>query len=145
MADPLDLGTPLTNQKHERFAQLVVSGRPQSRAFIEAGFKGATDNAINANASRLITNDKVAARIAELRIPALAIAQAQAEEAVFTAAWILKRAAATHRAASRAKQYGPAIAALSLMAKPLTEFSDKVDARVLHGIVKVERGTRSLT
>lgn len=35
--------------------------------------------------------------------------------------------------------------ALALLAKRHPEFSDKVDARVLHGIVKVERGTRSLT
>ena len=84
-------GQPLANAKHERFAQLVVSGLPQSRAFVEAGFKGATDNAINANASRLITNDKVASRIAELRAPALVATQKQAEAAVASAEWIIEQ------------------------------------------------------
>ena len=37
------------------------------------------------------------------------------------------------------------LSALSLLSKMFPEFSDKVDARVLHGVVKVERGTRSLS
>lgn len=37
------------------------------------------------------------------------------------------------------------LSALSLLARVFPEFSDKIDARVLHGIVKIDRGTRSLT
>ncbi len=37
------------------------------------------------------------------------------------------------------------LSALALLAKTFPEFSDKIDARVLHGVVKVERGTRRLT
>lgn len=86
-----NLGTALTNARHERFAQLVVSGVPASRAHAEVGFKG-SDKAHEANSSRLIRDDKVAARIAELRAPALAIAQEQAEEAIGSAAWIIAKA-----------------------------------------------------
>lgn len=55
----------LANVKHERFAQGVSKGISQRDAYREAGFTG-SDATIDAGASRLISTDKVSARIAEL-------------------------------------------------------------------------------
>ena len=58
---------PLANQRHELFCQHLVTGKlTQADAYREAGFKGNVP-AMHANAARLITNDKIAARVAELR------------------------------------------------------------------------------
>lgn len=80
---------PLANPRHERFAQLVVSGMAQGPAYLEAGFRG-SEAAARANAARLITTDSVASRVAHLRSKALVIVQQEAEEAVASAAWIVR-------------------------------------------------------
>lgn len=56
----------LKNARHERFAQLVVSGKAQATAYLEAGFKG-SESAARANAARLIATDSVRARVSELQ------------------------------------------------------------------------------
>ena len=156
-------GQPLANLRHERFAQLVVSGLPQSRAYIEAGYAVSASSA-EQGSSRLVKNDQVASRIAQLRAPALAVLAEQAEEAAGSAAWIAAMAVeGVNRAFNAVPVYemrngrkvqvdgewtcnlGAAAPFLSLLAKQHAQFSDKVDARVLHGVVKVERGTRSLS
>lgn len=55
----------MLNERQERFCQLVVSGRPHGRAYEEAGYKAKGASA-DAQAARMIRNDKVKARIAEL-------------------------------------------------------------------------------
>jgi phage terminase small subunit len=55
------------NARQERFAQLLAEGMPQSRAYIEAGYK-ARGNAAYAEASRLVRKDKVMARLDALRV-----------------------------------------------------------------------------
>lgn len=57
------------SELQERFCRAIVSGMNQRDAYIEAGYKTTTDGATDANASRLISNAKVVARIAELRKP----------------------------------------------------------------------------
>jgi phage terminase small subunit len=58
---------PLDNQRHELFCQHLVTGKlTQADAYREAGFKGSAQS-MHANAARLIANDRVAARLAELR------------------------------------------------------------------------------
>lgn len=52
----------LSNPKHERFAQALAKGRTQAEAYAEAGYAPSEPNA-----SRLRSNDKVQARIAELQ------------------------------------------------------------------------------
>jgi len=54
------------NDRQRKFAELVVQGRPASRAYQEAGYS-ATGNSAEALASKMIRNDKVAAYIEELR------------------------------------------------------------------------------
>lgn len=56
------------NIRQERFAELVASGVPASRAYPEAGYSNRGKNAA-AHASRLVENGGVSARIAELRKP----------------------------------------------------------------------------
>lgn len=72
---------PLTNARHERFAQELAKGESQSAAYVVAGYKP-DDGA----ASRLSGNVKVRARVTELQARA-------AEKAVVDAAWVLKRLA----------------------------------------------------
>lgn len=56
---------PLSNQRWEAFARTVARGEPASRAYSEA--YGVGNHAAEANGCRLMRNDRVAARIAELR------------------------------------------------------------------------------
>jgi hypothetical protein len=62
---------PLKNARHERFAQELAKGNAQHDAFMAAGFK-ATGNAARANASRLLTDANVSARVEELKEKAAA-------------------------------------------------------------------------
>ena len=52
----------LKNPRHEKFAQAVVEGKSAAEAYADAGFKQQRQNA-----SRLMTNDDVVARIKELQ------------------------------------------------------------------------------
>ena len=52
----------LENPKHERFAQELAKGRTQAEAYATAGYAPSEPNA-----SRLTSNDKVAARVAEIQ------------------------------------------------------------------------------
>ena len=69
----------LKKPQHEHFAQGIAKGMTQEAAYIAAGYasKGAEQNAC-----RLISNDKVAARVAELQ-------QAVAERSIWDAARIV--------------------------------------------------------
>lgn len=52
----------LTNPKHERFAQELAKGRTQAEAYAGAGYVPSEPNA-----SRLTSNEKVRARVAEIQ------------------------------------------------------------------------------
>jgi phage terminase small subunit len=52
----------LSNPRHERFAQALAKGKVQAEAYADAGYKPSEPNA-----SRLTSNDKVRARVAELQ------------------------------------------------------------------------------
>lgn len=59
--------TALTNARHERFALALVEGMTADGAYVAAGFK-----AHRQNAARLMTNDDVRRRVAELQARAAA-------------------------------------------------------------------------
>ena len=61
----------LKNARWEKFAQAVVDGVPQSRAYIAAGYK-ARGNAAEVEASKLVRNPKVSARIDKIKEAAAA-------------------------------------------------------------------------
>jgi len=48
------------NVKQQRFVNLLVNGKSQREAFIEAGYKGKNEAIIDSLASRLLSNEKVA-------------------------------------------------------------------------------------
>lgn len=52
----------LKNPKHERFAQELAKGKSQAEAYATAGYAPSEPNA-----SRLTSNDKVRARVAEIQ------------------------------------------------------------------------------
>jgi Terminase small subunit len=54
----------LTSSKHEKFAQLVATGVSATKAYVSAGYAKAN---ARQNASRLITNDDILARIKEIQ------------------------------------------------------------------------------
>ena len=72
--------TILANSRHEAFVRALLEGKSARAAYIAAGYKAA---GAEANASRLIRNHKVAARITELKAKA-------AEGAVATARQVLE-------------------------------------------------------
>ena len=58
---------PLDNAQHELFAQEIVKGASQRDAYRAAGYQTKSDAAADASASRLLSNAKVADRVAELQ------------------------------------------------------------------------------
>jgi phage terminase small subunit len=54
----------LENARHERFAQELAKGKTQEQAYIDAGY---SPDAARVNASRLMTNDNIGERVAELK------------------------------------------------------------------------------
>jgi phage terminase small subunit len=75
--------TPLNNQRHERFAQLIAQGKSATSAYIEAGYE--TGGAA-AHGARLVAKDNVADRIQYLK-------QQAAQKAVVTAQMALEQLA----------------------------------------------------
>ncbi|MDX8483162.1 terminase small subunit [Mesorhizobium sp. VK24D] len=56
----------LRNPRHERFAQGLAKGLSGKAAYVEAGYRS-TGNAAEVGAAKLVRNDKIAARVAELQ------------------------------------------------------------------------------
>jgi hypothetical protein len=54
----------LANSRHELFCQAIASGRPAMEAYKLAGYK---NSSAKANATRLMENDGISSRIAELK------------------------------------------------------------------------------
>jgi hypothetical protein len=59
---------PLRNSRHEQFAQLIARGASATAAYVEAGYDAGSTNVAAVNGSRLLRTDKVASRVAELRV-----------------------------------------------------------------------------
>ena len=79
----------LKNGRQEKFAQLVASGLPGDKAYLEAGYKPKTtkEETIRGLASQVRSSTIVAARIAELQ---QIIAKRMEDETVFTKVQVLK-------------------------------------------------------
>lgn len=111
----------LENARHERFAQELAKGSSQSEAYRTAGYSGVS-SVLEAGASRLVRNVKVADRVADLKARA-------AERAEISVASVTKRLLAIATKAE-AKEDAPMlqVARASLM-----------DAANLNGLV-IEKG-----
>lgn len=90
----------LSNPKHELFAQELAKGKSATDAYVEAGYAPNQPNA-----SRLISNDMVQARLAELQ-------NRVAIRTEVTAASLIEEAEAVRVAAMAAGQFAPAVAAI---------------------------------
>lgn len=75
----------LLNQKHEQFAQKVAKGMAATTAYAECGY---SEKTAAAAASRLLTDVKVAARIAELKEKIATVAMSKSG---IDKAWVLER------------------------------------------------------
>ena len=58
--------SPLKNSKHEKFAQLVANGKSETDAYFDV-YKTKSRNVARINASRLLTNASVRARVKMLQ------------------------------------------------------------------------------
>lgn len=80
---PIEGTRPLTNQRHERFAQTLVQGASATEAYLAAGYR-CTREAARRRGSKLLTKADVSARIGALKATA-------ATRAEFDAEWVLRR------------------------------------------------------
>lgn len=93
------------SEQQERFCQLIVQGKNQTDAYMEAGYKVKSPEVARANASRLLTNANVEARIAELRAMSV-------DDTIVTLEWLKEQAKAILKEAREAKQFAAATGAL---------------------------------
>lgn len=94
---------PLSNPRQEKFVQLAVTGMPLIKAYEEAGYEPHTSNA-----SRLIANEPVKERVAELQRPAADLAQ-------ITVATLVAAADEVREKALEYKQLSAAVGAIKEM------------------------------
>ena len=113
--------TPLS-ARQEAFARNIAEGRRQREAYRSAGYAPTSDNAADANASRLIRDDKVQSRVRELQA-----AQAQASQ--ITAERLLAELEEARSLALSLGQAGAAVAASMGRAKLGGLLVDRREAR----------------
>lgn len=94
----------LQNPKHERFAQAIAQGKTQTEAMEAVGYSDPR------NSTRLMKNDEIRARIAELQ-------NAGSLRVEVTIASLIQEADEIQRAAMADKQHSAATAALTAKAK----------------------------
>lgn len=81
----------LENRKHELFAQAVAKGMNATEAYSKAGY---APNPTGSNAARLIGDDRILARVAELQERAAGYAALTIEELITTGREIVTKAIA---------------------------------------------------
>lgn len=103
----------LSNPRHERFAQELAKGKTATDAYVLAGYKPNQPNA-----ARLILNDMVSARLAELQ-------ERAAIKAITTTADIARQLDEDRELARAEKQVSAAVSASMGKAKVLGLITDK--------------------
>ena len=119
----------LENQRHEKFAQQLATGKSASEAYVLSGYKPSRKNA-----SRLRTNEGVVARVAEL----------QAVAVRSTAITIESICAELDEANQVAKEHGQAsamVSASTLRAKLAGLLRDKVEISTNNGMTIDDENT----
>lgn len=91
------------SEQQEAFCRHLIEGKTQYEAYIAAGYSDT--NSSHANASRLISKDKIANRLAELRGNA-------AESAEVTLEWLLEKAKQVLEAAMKDNSHAASIGAI---------------------------------
>lgn len=113
----------LKNLKHEKFAQLIASGKTLSDSYLEAGFLAKGRGAQVNNGSRLRNRPDVSARIEELVIQG-------ARKAQVGAADVIQMLLEDRKLARELGQAGPAIRADELLGKAAGLFIDRRELRI---------------
>ena len=98
------------NARQEAFAQKVAAGSSQRQVYLDAGYSVATPEVANSDASTLVRNPKVAARVKELQ-------RQNALAAQVTVASATEMYLEIYRGAMAEKDYPPAVAAVTGIAK----------------------------
>lgn len=114
----------LENVRHEKFARLVAAGEPASKAYVGAGYK---PDAAGANPTRLTGNDRIAARIAEIRAE---LEQAAQKAATVTKEWIVEKLRENALRALEIDQGNVANRALELLGKEIGMFVERRETKV---------------
>lgn len=117
----------LENVRHEKFARLVAAGEPASKAYVAAGYTAKNTATAEANGARLISNDKVASRVAEIRDELEHAAQVAA---TVTKEWVTEKLRENATLAMREGQRGPANRALELLGKEIGMFVERRETKV---------------
>jgi hypothetical protein len=114
----------LKNVKHETFAQLIVQapkcGLSNAQCYREAGYRVAAGPACDAAASRLLSSDKVQARIAELIQPTVKKTRATVDS-------LAEQFDAVFDGAMGSAQFGAAGSAAAAKAKLLGFMREKIE------------------
>jgi len=76
---------PLTNNKHEHFAHLVVKGERPAKAYVVCGY---SPSGAMQSGNRLLRKPDVAARVAELKS---VVSERQVEKTSVDRAWVITR------------------------------------------------------
>jgi phage terminase small subunit len=101
---------PTLTAKQERFCLLLVKGLTQTKAYEQAGYAAQAQTTMEANACRLANNEKVMARMAELRGQLAVKTRVSLESET-------ERLLEIDKAATADGQYGAAVAAHALVAR----------------------------
>lgn len=117
----------LSNAQHEAFAQACAQGASKAEAYRKAGYKTKTVEAASANAIRLLKNDKVASRVAELQREA-------AMKADITREWLLEQGKAILTAAMNDSSHAASVAALKELGVLSGERVEKSDNTQRHNL-----------
>jgi phage terminase small subunit len=125
---------PLKPHRRELFCRAVITaaklGKSQGWAYTEAGYS-AGEMSAHANASRLLKNDSIKGRIAELGAPAVKRTQVSVES-------LLNELETTIKDARAAKQHNTVVQALTLSAKLVGLLREKIDVSVEVGGTREE-------
>ena len=112
------------SEQQEKFCRNIVEGMSQTDAYEAAGYKG-DRKSLQDNASRLIGNDRIVARIKELR-------QKAAEATEINAEWLLRESVDTYKAARDDGAYGPANALLKTIGVYSGDWNENSTRENLH-------------
>jgi phage terminase small subunit len=93
------------SEQQERFCQLIVQGKNQTDAYMEAGYKVKDAEVAKSAASRLFANVNIVARVAELRASSV-------DDTIVTLEWLKEQAKGILKEAREAKQFAAATGAL---------------------------------
>lgn len=106
---------PLSNARHEKYAQALFEGLPQNAAYEAAGFRYH-----EGNASRLRRNEKIVARLTELQ-------EAVAESSQVTVQSLLRELEHARKRADSLDQLAASVRAIETKAKVSGLMSQKIE------------------